>query len=250
MTQPILVILQKENSSPGRLGTLLLAMGYALDVRVPGSGESLPKTLEEHGAVVTFGGPMSVNDVESQPFIRRQLQWIPTALASGKPFLGICMGAQLLARALGARVARHPEGLSEIGYYRVQPTPAAGGFLEDPLYVYHWHSEGFELPRGAELLARGEIFPHQAFRYGPTTLGLQFHPEVTAEVVRRWTGTAGERLAVAGAQSRKEQLRGIERHDNALATWSETFLTWWLAGTGASLAVDRGEGPAGIRMRR
>src|SRR5690606_1411277 len=126
-----------------------------------------------------FGGPNSVHDEDA--FIAREIDWLGVPLAEAKPLLGICLGAQMLARHLGGRVYCHADQRAEIGYYPIQPT-IDGRALHDPwpCHVYQWHREGFELPFGATLLAKGgEAFPVQAFRYGRAAFALQFHPEVT-----------------------------------------------------------------------
>lgn len=225
---PILLILQQPTSETGRVGQLLQAQGYSLDLRCPSSGDPLPATLEEHEAAVIFGGPMSANDDQILPFIRAELDWIPIALASGKPFLGICLGGQLLARVLGATVAPHPEAITEIGYTPVVPTAAGENPLTDGLHFYHWNREGFELPAGAVLLASGQQFPHQAFRYGDRAYGLQFHPEITAAMIDRWTTAGAEQLQVPGAQSRDQQFQLYSQYADATQNWLAGFLTRWL----------------------
>src|SRR5579863_9645731 len=98
---PVLVILHQETSTPGRIGNALRALGYPLDIRRPRFGDALPTTLEQHAGAVIFGGPMSANDTDE--FIRREIDWIAVPLLERRPFLGICLGAQMLARQLGAR---------------------------------------------------------------------------------------------------------------------------------------------------
>ena len=134
-------------------------------MRRPRFGDPLPQTLRDHSGAVIFGGPMSANDADE--FIGREIDWISVPLKEDKPFLGICLGAQMCARALGGRVFPHPAGHAEIGYYPIRPT-AAGLSVVDPWpeQVYQWHREGFDLPDGAELLAEGDTFEVQAFRYG------------------------------------------------------------------------------------
>src|SRR5258707_10486880 len=112
---PVLIVLHQETSTPGRVGNALRALGYSLDIRRPRFGDLLPETLEAHAGAVFFGGPMSAND--SDDFVRREIDWIAVPLLEQRPFLGICLGAQMLAKQLGAKVAPHPEGRAQIGYY-------------------------------------------------------------------------------------------------------------------------------------
>jgi GMP synthase (glutamine-hydrolysing) len=173
---PVLVVLHQETSTPGRVGNALRALGHPLDIRRPRFGDRLPETLDNHAGAVIFGGPMSANDPDE--FVRREIDWISVPLREQRPFLGICLGAQMLAMQLGARVAPHPEGRTEIGYYPIRPTSAGLEICPNwPGHVYHWHREGFELPASAELLAEGGDFPIQAFR-AEHAFGLQFHPDV------------------------------------------------------------------------
>ena len=224
----LLLVMQAQDASAGRCRRKLRERGLQLDYCYPLAGDPLPAGMDGYAGAVVFGGPMSANDDGKLPGIRAQLDWIPRALASGKPFLGICLGGQLLARALGATVKPHPEGLAEIGYFPVQPTPAGQAVFDAPLHVYHWHREGFDLPAGAELLATGERFPHQAYRYGGNAFGVQFHPEVNQRILEAWLVEGAEELATPGAQSATEQRDHHTRHDAALDRWFETFLERWL----------------------
>src|ERR1700748_128420 len=155
---PVLIILHQETSTPGRVGNALRALGYRLHIRRPRVGDPLPETLDHHAGAVIFGGPMSANDPDD--YVRREIDWIEVALREQRPFMGICLGAQMLARHLGAKVAPHPQGRAQMGYYPIRPTAAGHAACPGwPDHVYHWHREGFELPAGAELLAGGSDFP-------------------------------------------------------------------------------------------
>ena len=205
----VLIVLHQEHSTPGRVGIALKAMDVRLDIRRPGCGEVLPDTLANYDGVVVFGGPMGAND--TLDWVRREIKWLETPLAEDKPLLGICLGAQMLARALGARVFSYDDKRSEIGYYPIEPTLVGDRLCltSFPRTVYQWHSDGFDLPHGAELLAVGGAdFPNQAYRYGPRAVGLQFHPEVTYHMMCRWTHRGAERLTRPGALSRPEHLGG------------------------------------------
>ncbi|HEX9905593.1 MAG TPA: glutamine amidotransferase, partial [Propylenella sp.] len=160
-TPKILIVLHQETSSPGKLGQMLVAKGHHLDIRRPRFGDPLPETMAEHAGAVIFGGPMSAND--SDDFIRREIDWIGVTLKEGAPFLGVCLGAQMLVKHLGGSVCGHCDGCAEIGFYRLHATEAGRRLIDWPDTVYQWHREGFDLPSGATLLARGDIFENQAF---------------------------------------------------------------------------------------
>jgi GMP synthase (glutamine-hydrolysing) len=234
---PILVVLHQEQSTPGRIGRLLQARGHKLDCRRPRFGDPLPSTLAGHAGAVIFGGPMSANDGDD--FVRQEIDWVGVALKEEKPFLGICLGAQMLARHLGARVYSHAEGRAEIGYYPLVPTQA-GRQLESELgvawpgHVYHWHREGFDCPPCSKTLAQGDDFPTQAIRVGRSAFGIQFHPEVTHAMMCRWTVRGHERLSLPGAQDRARQIEGRFMHDGAVRAWLDGFLDHWLAASASS----------------
>lgn len=233
----ILVVVHQAHSSAGRVGERLQKRGYGLDIRRPALGDKLPETLDNHAGVAVFGGPMSVND--PLPFIRTEINLIENALAAKTPLLGICLGAQMMARALGAQVKPHHEGESEIGYYPLSPTTAGSGMLPWPSHVYHWHSEGFELPHGADLLATGSTFPNQAFRYGKAAYGLQFHPEVTRDMMCMWAERGASHLTRRGAQPGLAHLEGWARYDSAVCKWLDAFLDTWLEEDTGVPAHDR-----------
>ncbi len=229
MKPTILLIDHPLGQRDDRASAQLRAMGYRTEWCSPGKGDPLPPIDSDYVAAVVYGGPESANDTEAKPYVRQEIDWIGRWADSGRPFLGICLGAQMLARALGGRVERHAEGLHEIGYVKIDPTPAAEAFLGASMHVYHWHNEGFEVPASAELLASGPVFPNQAFRYGEKAYGIQFHPEVSREVMERWMREASHMLAEPGAQSSEEQRAGCAHHDAEMAAWLRRFLADWLA---------------------
>jgi len=223
----ILIVLHQESSSPGRAGQMLQQRGFFLDIRRPRFGDALPASLDGYRGAIVFGGPMSANDPD--PGIVRETDWLKVPLREGAPFLGICLGAQMLARHLGARVGPHEDGVAEIGYYPLRPTEAGRALMPWPGRVYQWHREGFELPAGAELLAEGDTFRNQAYRYGETAFGIQFHAELTFAMMNRWTVLGGARMAMPGAQARRDHFAGRAIYDQAVRRWLDGFLDLWLA---------------------
>lgn len=228
MTLPVLIVLHQQQSTPGRVGHYLQRHGVPLDIRRPRYGDPLPDTLAAHAGAVFFGGPMSAND--SDDYIRAEIEWLKVPLDECKPFLGICLGAQMLARYLGAPVTAHPEGKAEVGYYPIQATPAGRSLVARwPQVVYQWHREGFDLPAGAELLAEGETFRVQAFRYGSSAYGIQFHAEVTHAMMCRWLQKGEARLALPGAKCAEQHFADRPVYDFAIRTWLAGFLDRWRA---------------------
>lgn len=227
MAGKVLIILHQEHSTPGRVGQALVARGYSLDIRRPRFGDALPATMDDHAAAAIFGGPMSANDTDA--YLRRETDWIGVPLKAEKPFLGICLGAQLMVRHLGGRVSTHPQGRVEIGYYPIHPTAAGRRMMAWPAKVYQWHREGFDLPRAAELLAEGVAFENQAFRYGRAAYGIQFHPELTLAMLHRWTVRGAPRMQMPGAQDRRAHFDGRALYDSGIKAWLDRFIDLWLA---------------------
>ena len=207
MRPPVLIVLHGELSTPGRVAIQLRNRDIPLDVRRPRFGDDLPKTLEAHSGAVIFGGPQSANDDDE--IVKREIDWIGVPLKEKKPFLGICLGAQMLAKQLGARVYKHADGHAEVGYYPIRPTAEGRAVCKDwPDHVYQWHREGFDLPDRAVMLAEGDSFPVQAFSYGGTAYALQFHMDVTHATMCRWTTRGHERMTLPNAKPREIPFRG------------------------------------------
>jgi GMP synthase (glutamine-hydrolysing) len=234
MTNPdrrpaILAVLHQEHSTAGRVGLRLKARGYDLDIRKPRFGDPLPETLAEHAGAIIFGGPQSANDTDA--FIKHETDWVGVPLKEGVPFLGLCLGAQMMARYLGAAVTPHADGHIEVGWFGLTPTDAGRQLMDWPDCVHQFHREGFELPAGATLLAEGspETFPNQAYAYGPAAFGIQFHIELTTAMVNRWTGRIGDRSKAPGGQPAPAHFEGRALHDWKTAAFLDAFLDIWLA---------------------
>jgi GMP synthase-like glutamine amidotransferase len=151
--------------------------------------------LEDITHIVLLGGPMNVYEEDRYPFLREEDLFIKEAIQRGKAILGICLGAQLIAKALGAKVFKAP--VKEIGWYDVSLTKIG---VQDPLFsglpktfpVFQWHEDTFEIPKSGKLIATSSPVSHQAFRYGEKVYGLQFHLEVTEEMIQEWIETYEE----------------------------------------------------------
>lgn len=151
--------------------------------------------------LVVLGGPMNVDETERHPFLAAEIDWIFAALTAKTPVLGICLGSQLLATAAGARA--YPNSVKEIGWYALELTAAA---VDDPLFancpanptVFQWHGDTFDLPPGAVHLASTAACRQQAFRVGRSAWGLQFHVEVTEEMIDQWLAEPGNCAELAG----------------------------------------------------
>lgn len=221
--QPVLIVLHQERSSPGRVGQMLIEKGFPLDIRRPVLGDPLPSTLESHAGAVVFGGPMSANDPD--PFVRTETDWLAVPLNENKPYLGICLGAQMLVRHLGGKVEAEPEGRVEIGWYPIHPTEHGRLLMRCwPKMVYHFHREGFDLPHGCQLLAEGDVYRNQALRYGDNAWGLQFHAELTRAMMQRWVVHGAHRFIMPNAQQGRDHLEGRMIFDAPLKAWLSDFL--------------------------
>ncbi len=228
MAKRALLVRHVRKKRDDRLSRCLLALGYQLEWCCPAKGDPLPRIDGRYQAAIVYGGAQSANDGGDRPYIGREIDWIARWVSLGRPFLGICLGSQLLARALGARVELHPLGQAEVGYALVRPTAAARGFLDCPQPFYEWHTEGFDVPEQAELIAAGDVFPNQAFRFREHVYGLQFHPEVTPEIILAWMGEAPHALDQLGAHRRARQVADMRRFDVPTKLWLERFLCEWL----------------------
>ncbi len=195
------VIQHMAEEGPGLLAVALERAGAAVDVTRVDLGEPVPAELGDAAGLVVLGGSMGVSDADRLPHLSDELRLIDSALRAGAPVLGVCLGSQLLAAALGARVTRATA--PEIGWLAVTPSPAASadplfGALPSSFVALHWHGDVFDLPEGATLLASSAQTPRQAFRHGARAYGILFHLEATAPQVRAMADASVQELAGAG----------------------------------------------------
>jgi GMP synthase (glutamine-hydrolysing) len=185
----ILSIRHPGGGHSGVLAARAAAAGHRLDEWTPATEDSPPEPALTYDAMVVLGGGMNVDEIDRRPYLRTELAMLAEALLERHPpVLGVCLGAQLLAAAAGAEV--HRARTPEIGWREVELCSAASadrvlGALPRRFTAYQWHSYAFEIPFGAVELARNEVCP-QAFRIGESAWGVQFHPEVTEEILAGW----------------------------------------------------------------
>ncbi|MCE1254965.1 MAG: type 1 glutamine amidotransferase [Anaerolineae bacterium] len=193
---------------PGSIDDWLLSKHASVSYTRLFEAAPLPEPAE-FDALVALGGPMSVNDEAVLPWLTAEKRFIAAAVQSGKPVLGICLGAQLIASALGARV--YPGTHKEIGWLpvkRAQYTPQVFSFPEQAT-VFHWHGETFDLPEGAIRLAGSEGCINQAFQIGARTIGLQFHLETTPSNVEALISNCRDELIPARFVQSEPELRRV-----------------------------------------
>ena len=245
--KPVLVLQHFSADGPAYLARWLAGQGVAADVRNTEAGDPYPDDLSGHGALAILGGEMSAND--PLPSLRRAEALFLEALRRGVPTIGHCLGGQLMARALGARIGHSPA--PEVGFVDMRiraeaDATAAAWFGDEALRaahcrVFQWHYEAFDLPVGVQWLASSEACPHQAFAVGPH-LAMQFHIELDAEKLGRWSLDDGQRYLSAraahpstvhsGEQMRQDGAALLAGH-HALA---DRIYGHWL---GAAAAVGR-----------
>lgn len=213
----------------GLLDDLLARRGYTVQVREAGIDSLTDPSVAAADLVILLGGPIGAYEDHLYPFLSDEIALAEKRLAAGQPLLGVCLGAQIMARALGAKV--YPGPRKEIGFAPLTLTEAGAASClaplgEDGTPVLHWHGDTFDLPDGAVRLASTDVTPNQAYGLGRSALGLQFHGEVRGAGFERWLIGHACELAGAGispADLRAEGIKlfpAIERHGvRALAAW-------------------------------
>jgi GMP synthase (glutamine-hydrolysing) len=185
----VIIIKHIDIEGPGTIADFLNDKGIPYEVIDIFNGEPLPDSLSNTTAIIILGGPMNVYEEDKYPFLKDEDEFLKEVIGKDLPALGFCLGAQLIAKAKGAIVKKAPE--KEIGWFKISLNrnglndPLFQGFPRD-INVFQWHGDTFEIPEGAHKLAESEICPNQAFRIGKKIYGLQFHVEVTEEMIQQW----------------------------------------------------------------
>jgi len=214
---------------PEAIEPWLLSRGAAVRRVALHARERLPG-LDEFDALVVMGGPMGVHDGDGHPWLAQERELIGQAVRAERPVLGVCLGAQQMASALGARVAPGPG--REIGWWPVRAEDAGGAVgLADGATVFHWHGDQFDLPPGARPVASSPICPCQGFLWGRRALGLQFHLETTPQGLDALIAHGADDLAGAGTghvQLPADMKRDARRHCDDLHRVLDAALHFWI----------------------
>ncbi len=227
---PVLIFRHIAHEGPGYLGDFLRDKKIPSEMICVDQGEPLPENPYGASALVFMGGPMSVND--PLPWIADELALIRQAIDRGIPVLGHCLGGQLMAKALGARVHANP--VSEIGWHKSSRIDNAAtrdwlAGVPDEAELFHWHGETFDIPAGATSLLQSRFCPNQAFVYG-NSLGFQCHIEMTAPLVEKWVEESRGELQVSeSVQSEQEMLHDLQARIGRLNRIADTIYSRWLA---------------------
>ena len=237
--KPVLILQHLSADGPAYLGSWLERERRRFEVFDSERGHTYPERIDAYCALAVLGGEMSAND--PLPSLRRAEALILQALGAGLPVLGHCLGGQLMARALGARV--HSSPAPEIGWQTMRRVDSPGarawfGDAEESV-VYHWHSEAFELPAGAELLASSPACPHQAFALGEHQLAMQFHVELDSSKLADWSASRDpkflrqqrEHATVQSGAAMLAQARQALPEQQRLA--DRIYSRWWAGVDGA-----------------
>lgn len=225
----VLILQHIQCEGPGSLGDFLQKKSVSLDERRLADGDVLPDGLRGYSALISLGGPMNVDEEIKYPFLKQEKLLLKEAIQKDFPTLGVCLGAQMIARAAGASVKPGPK--KEIGWYPLSLTPSG---MSDPLFdewttpihVFQWHGDTFEIPGNALHLASSSLFQNQAFRLGRRIYAFQFHVEITPDMIQDWIKTyEGEKLdAIKILKETQKYMPNLEK--KAWEIYSRLWKIW------------------------
>lgn len=230
-----LILTHEKHEGPGQFGDILAARGIGCrTIFTPQESVNDFDPLAPD-LVLVMGGPMGVYESDIYPFLKEEIKFLAKRAKADKPTLGICLGSQILAAALGAEVYKGKAG-QEIGWNPMKiknpahPVRHLGG---DKTNMFHWHGDTFDLPEGAELLASTNMYENQAFGFGGKILALQCHPEVTPAQADEWTELMGAEIARSKIVGSAEELRAQNAQNvDRMNTQAKIFFEEWLESVG------------------
>lgn len=238
LSNTILFVDHHDNQMDDLAWTHLGQIGFERRLVCPFRGESLDIDPARLAGVVVYGGSQNVDEQKQHPFLKQEIRWLERCLASRTPTLGICLGGQLLAHTLGAKVGPRRPRECEFGFYEVTPTSQDDDFMTAPMSLTEAHFQEFDLPANAVRLAGSAAFENQAFRYDDFAFGVQFHPEVTADIFRRWQDAEWAMFDVKGAQTREQQDALIDHHSERQGLWFKRTLETLFGSPDAPRSID------------
>lgn len=221
----VLSVIHDPTWTDSRIIDLLTEAGHVVQHCCPASGHELPE-VGAHDAVVVNGGPVSVWQADEHPFMRREIDFVRAVVDAGVPFVGLCLGSQILAAAYGVTSAARPDGRVEYGFWPIEPTEAGRALFAGLDHVFQVHEEAsVSVPSGGELLASSALFEVQAFRLRHA-YGVQFHPDARQhDVAAWWDDNAATYGGRPGAQPLDHQIADAARHEAAIDRFTRRLLT-------------------------
>jgi GMP synthase-like glutamine amidotransferase len=227
--KPVAIFRHIDCEGPGYIATLLQQANIPARLIAIDQDQALPASANEFSGLICMGGSMSVND--NLPWIDKELDLVRQAASNQLPVLGICLGSQLICKALGSRVYPGDNGM-ELGWQPVTKATNNDWTRELPAQfdVFHWHGETFDLPAGAELLLQSACYPHQAFALD-NMLALQFHAEMQGDMVREWVGLYTRDIENSSncGQSAEYMLQDLEARVHALQAIGDILIGHWIS---------------------
>ncbi|MGB4107525.1 MAG: glutamine amidotransferase [Alphaproteobacteria bacterium] len=230
-----LVITHEKHEGPGQFGEILRARGFGIRVIFTPAESITDFDPLVPDFVLVMGGPMGVYEEDIYPFLKEEKDFLAKRIKADRPTLGVCLGAQIIAAALGEPVFKGRPG-QEIGWNKLEiknknhPIRHLAG---DKTNMFHWHGDTFDLPKGAELLASSNMYENQAFGVGRNVLALQCHPEITRALSVEWLDTMGAEVTrskiVGDIEELKEQ---TDKNIDTMNTQAKLFFEEWLGSVG------------------
>lgn len=228
-TKKVLFVQHGDTDKPGILGEVMESLGVQFEIVHPYLGQVIPKDLANYSGLALGGGAQGAYEEDKYPYLIDECSLVRDAVASDRPVIGLCLGAQLMAKALGADVRKGPQ--REVGFFEVELDPISE---YDPVWcglphqfvTTHWHGDVFDIPPGGMRLGSSELTPNQLFRYGHSLYGLQFHLEMTPAILGEMVDDSRDYLTESGVDPDRMLARGRECLPALRDTATAVFARW------------------------